>query len=107
MLGLHLVEQKGAGLGQHRLVEAPVERVPRALAPGAGLLEVATLRRELDAGPDPRDRFGESRDPFRPLTKEGATTLQRRFAVLLAHAEQVGTVRELPVEQVPPRCAPR
>ena len=53
VLGLHLVEQKGAGLREQRLVEAPVERIPGALAPGAGLLELASLRRELDTGPDP------------------------------------------------------
>ena len=88
VLGLHLIEHEGARLGQHRLVEAPMERVPRALAPGSCLLEVATPRRELDAGPDPRDRIREGRDPGRPLAQGSETAPQAGFAVLLLdHAE--------------------
>ena len=101
VLGFHLIEHEGARLRQHCLVEAPVERVPRALAPGSGLLEVATPRRELDPGPDPRDRFREDRDPGRPFQQGLETAHQAGFAAFLPdHAEEVGTLRELPMGQV-------
>ena len=101
VLGLHLIEHEGTRLGQHRLVEAPVERVPRALAPGSGLLEVATPRREIDAGPDPRDRFREGRDPRRPFAQGLETAPQRGLAALLLdHPQEVGPTRERPVDQV-------